>query len=67
MFEVIDVLDMYRVSDQVKNDRQQLCNLCEHSKLGLCTECGCVIALKTQWKTTACPIGKWPAIPFDSK
>jgi hypothetical protein len=40
--------------------RRALCDACEHKlPIGLCSQCGCVIFLKTKWKSQSCPLGKW--------
>lgn len=46
-------------SDKVKEERLAICKACQHNKMGVCSKCGCVLRLKTQWKTTKCPVGKW--------
>lgn len=46
-------------SEEIKNERLAICQSCQHNKLGVCSKCGCVLRLKTQWKTTKCPVGKW--------
>jgi hypothetical protein len=46
-------------SDKVKQERLAICQSCDHNKLGVCSKCGCVIHLKTQWKPAKCPIDKW--------
>lgn len=44
---------------ETQEKRKQICNDCEKNTLGICTECGCVIALKTKWKLAKCPVNKW--------
>ena len=41
--------------------RRATCDACEHKVAGgvLCGKCGCVIFLKTKWKSQECPVGKW--------
>jgi hypothetical protein len=40
--------------------RQAICNGCDKkNKLGVCTECWCVIKYKTQMKKASCPLNKW--------
>lgn len=46
-------------SEETKKQRITICELCDHNKLGVCSKCGCIIHLKTQWKTAKCPIDKW--------
>ena len=48
------------ISDLVtEQKRLSLCNICLHSRLGLCMACGCVIVLKVKLVNTSCPIGRW--------
>jgi hypothetical protein len=46
-------------SEETKKERLAICQKCEHNKIGMCSKCGCVLKLKTQWKTTKCPVDKW--------
>lgn len=39
--------------------RREICATCEFAKLGICTKCGCVLKMKTQFVAAKCPIGKW--------
>jgi len=56
------MFDNHKVTEEVKKERLDICNACEHNALGVCKKCGCVLVLKTQWKVTSCPIGKWGKI-----
>jgi hypothetical protein len=40
-------------------ERVSICEKCEHNAVGICKKCGCIIYLKTQMMSSACPIGKW--------
>jgi len=46
-------------SEKVKKERLDICSACENNKMNICMKCGCLLGLKTQWKSTKCPIGKW--------
>ena len=48
-----------RVDDETQKARLEVCKTCEHNKLNICTKCGCILKLKTQWKGTQCPVKKW--------
>lgn len=48
-----------RVNAETQNKRLEVCKTCEHNKLNVCTKCGCILKLKTQWKNTQCPAKKW--------
>lgn len=47
-------------SDELVTQRSEICSTCpSYSQLKICTECGCIIPLKTRLKSAVCPIGKW--------
>ena len=46
-------------SSELTEERRAICGDCEHNKLGICTQCGCVIKLKTAILATFCPLAKW--------
>lgn len=48
-----------RASNQVVEDRINICGECEYLKTNRCSECGCFIALKAGLKSESCPKGKW--------
>ena len=56
-FKLFDRSD--RVSREIRKDRLACCELCPSLKAGVCTECGCVVKLKTKVASEACPLGKW--------
>lgn len=39
--------------------RRKICETCSHNKFNFCIKCGCIIPLKTRFKFSSCPIGKW--------
>lgn len=40
--------------------RLGVCAQCsKFNDLGICTECGCVMAVKVHVKTAKCPLGNW--------
>ena len=48
------------VSDEKAAQRMDVCQQCDKlSSLGICGECGCVMAFKVTVKTAACPKSKW--------
>lgn len=49
------------VSDEKKQQRMDICNACEfiNKSNNTCNQCGCFLDVKTSWRTTSCPIGKW--------
>lgn len=61
MSNPIDALNL--VSEEEKKKRLDTCEACdksEHAAIAfMCNECGCFLHLKTLWKKSKCPIGKW--------
>lgn len=49
------------VSEDVKNQRMEICKQCEKydSNEIRCTECGCMLEYKTGFALDSCPLGKW--------
>lgn len=50
--------------DSIKNmrsERLDICKGCQHfNKLTTqCNKCGCIMSIKTLFKETKCPIGRW--------
>jgi bacterioferritin-associated ferredoxin len=56
-------LDNYTEKD-IREARYSICKSCDKIKKSttVCTECGCLMALKTWLKDAYCPIGKWDAV-----
>jgi len=46
-----------------KEERFQICKDCDKANITFgilrCTECGCVMKIKTKARWSVCPIGKW--------
>lgn len=59
-FKLLDRSD--RVSREVRKNRLASCELCLSYKAGVCTECGCVVKLKSKVASEECPLGKWPTV-----
>lgn len=66
--------DTYKVSDVLKDiasnnlevapaalvaARNAVCDTCPANTIGICGECGCVLALKTRLLKSSCPIDLW--------
>jgi len=54
--------EVFIVSKEELEERRTQCNQCEFKKNikpAQCTECGCVIKIKTLFPWQKCPIGKW--------
>ena len=59
---VAHVVDGFNiVSDEKKQERLDICRSCEFiNDINMsCKKCGCSLGIKTSWRTTSCPIGKW--------
>jgi len=39
--------------------RIKICRQCEHYTAFICTQCGCLMPVKTKFKNSACPLNKW--------
>lgn len=35
------------------------CHECEHLRIGVCTQCGCIVEFKVRYAQSSCPEGKW--------
>lgn len=55
---VIDT-DEYIAEKKVKEERKKICETCDKNKMGVCSECYCIILSKTAYKNSTCPLGKW--------
>ena len=51
----------WKASEEVIEERRAICASCNkyRSFTNTCSECGCVIALKTTVKIFECPLKKW--------
>jgi hypothetical protein len=58
------VKNPYIVSDEVKQERLNICSLCEHHDyvMNRCRECGCFLNAKVIFAGNSCPIGKWNVV-----
>lgn len=56
-----DILHGDFVEPEVKENRLNICNSCEHlfKPTSSCKKCGCFMIAKTSLKHARCPIGKW--------
>jgi len=39
--------------------RMDICEECDYYKNYFCKKCGCVMAVKTKYRSMFCPVGKW--------
>ena len=45
--------------EHIKQERLTICSTCENNIMNICSKCGCILKLKTQWASTKCPADKW--------
>jgi hypothetical protein len=59
--KVINIItgDDELASNEVKQQRIDVCNSCEHKVNDGCKECSCLLVVRTAYKESFCPIGKW--------
>lgn len=50
-----------KVDTETLERRLAVCSLCEHRREDRCIVCGCHLAEKAAWRSSECPLGKWPA------
>lgn len=50
---------MKTVPEEVKKERLDICNSCEHYKDNRCAQCGCFMSIKAEWAEQQCPLKKW--------
>jgi hypothetical protein len=46
-------------SAQERAEREAICYACDKYSNGVCSECSCILELRTRYKIMFCPIGKW--------
>lgn len=51
-----------RAPKDIRDERMATCKGCDRFKLGICTECHCVMSWKTTLAHAECPIGKWGSV-----
>ena len=52
-------MDIFTNQEEITN-RKEICGNCPSSKLGICTECGCLLEAKIRYYQVTCPLNKWP-------
>lgn len=49
-----------KVEPEVREHRKSICESCDKlTIIKTCTECGCIMPLKTWLKSGVCPLNKW--------
>jgi hypothetical protein len=63
MFTIEDIVEVFKPVEpgSMADRRIQICNACDRfkQKSKLCTECGCLMPLKTKMPSMGCPLHKW--------
>lgn len=56
----VDLNSLTEEERKVYPVRMKICDQCEHKNhIGICQQCGCVLAIKARIPIFHCPIGKW--------
>lgn len=58
-----------RVGDQIAEERMDICRSCDKyiALTHQCTECGCIMNLKTKLPNASCPLNKWGTVRVSYK
>lgn len=51
-----------KISSEQMERRLEICALCDRRSGDHCSACGCDLPTKAGWRTSSCPVGKWPAL-----
>jgi hypothetical protein len=51
---------LQKVSSGLLQTRLELCTLCPQRVDNRCSVCGCFLEEKAAWRSSECPLGKWP-------
>jgi hypothetical protein len=49
----------YNKDEEIADLRLAACHKCPSLKMGICSECGCIMKLKVKIAEASCPLGKW--------
>lgn len=53
---------MFFTSKEIYTKRIEICKQCEHLKIAICSQCGCVMPMKARVSANFCPLDKWKAV-----
>ena len=64
MYKIQNIIRGFRLwliggEEQLRNKRMKVCKPCEHRRVNVCGECGCVLEWKTRVLEEDCPKNKW--------
>ena len=54
-----DYGDKSRIMKPYYEIRMDICQKCDKLKIGFCSQCGCLMSVKTRLKASKCPLQKW--------
>jgi hypothetical protein len=64
--KIIDGVTIYEhdstpllASEELRTQRTNICDSCEHKTGPMCSKCFCIIAVKVSYSGSSCPIEKW--------
>jgi hypothetical protein len=64
--KIIDGITIYEhdstsllASEELKNQRSDICTICEFKTGPMCSKCFCLLVVKVSYAGSSCPIGKW--------
>jgi hypothetical protein len=64
--KIIDGVTIYEhdstsllASEELRTQRTNTCDSCEHKAGLVCSKCFCIIAAKVSYRGSSCPIEKW--------
>ena len=53
---------MSKCTDKELSVRLDICHKCPEREGKTCTKCGCLLSVKSGWRTADCPMDKWPKL-----
>lgn len=64
-YNILDVIkdkvtnNLIYVEKEEMQERLKICQPCDDHRLGMCTNCGCIIEFKVRYAKSSCPKGLW--------
>jgi hypothetical protein len=56
-----------KVDRETLERRLETCSLCDQRTDDRCAVCGCYLAEKASWRSSDCPLGKWPTLETEQQ
>lgn len=58
--KIVTINDEFEIASvEVKQQRLDICSSCEKNAGDTCSECSCLLSVRTGYRDSFCPIGKW--------